>query len=414
MNRITFLGSNISLVKAHNLRAILLSLLHEGRVSRVQLAKKTALSTTTITNLIAELIEQGIVVEEGAEQIEGQRKVGRPRTALRLVPDARYAVGIHIGVGLFRVAVTNLHAEILHNEIETFTPETSSDKVLKNISAAVERCITKSLVDRVRIIGVGVGASGLVNYQTGVNVFAPNLGWKDVPLRERMETSLGLPVMVDNNVRAMALAEAFFGIGRGVSSLAFVYGRVGVGAGFVVGDQIFRGSSAGAGEIGHTIMIADDGDLCRCGRRGCLETFVSEPVLVRQAEALAQENPAALLATYLRERGDTNPLEAIFAAARDGDIDARKIIERKARYLGIALANLVDILNPELILLGGMFSQGHDLFLPVAEATMREMAFGGLGEKVNVATTSFGWRAGVIGASALALTTFFYQQTESM
>lgn len=414
MNDLTFLGSNITLVKAHNLRAILLSLLHEGSVSRVELAEKTSLSTTTVTNLIAELLEQGIVIEEGLEETTGRRRVGRPRTALHLVASARYAVGVHIGIGLFRVTLTDLFAEMICSNIVQFKLETPPEQVLDSIAHWIEKTIDDSQVDRKRIIGAGIGASGLVNYQTGVNILAPSLKWRDVPVRDILAKKLHFPVVVDNNVRAMALAEAFFGAGRGVNSLAFVYGRVGVGAGFVVGGQIFRGSSAGAGEIGHTIIIPEGGLLCRCGNHGCLETLVSETSLISLAEEIARAEPDGLLSQYLKQQDGNRPSERIFAAARAGDQPTRAMIERQACYLGIALANLVNVMNPELILLGGMFAQGEELILPVAERAMRELSFAGLGEKVRVQPTSFGWRAGVVGAAALALSTFFYQQLEGI
>jgi predicted NBD/HSP70 family sugar kinase len=219
---------------------------------------------------------------------------------------------------------------------------------------------------------------------------------------------------VDNNVRAMALGEAYFGLGRGVDSLAFVYGRIGVGAGFVFGGQVFRGSSTGAGEIGHTIMQPQNGETCRCGQSGCLETLVSEPVILRRAQAIAQQQPRGVLATCLANEDDLPLIERVFTAARRGDADTCEMIGQVANYLGIALANLVNILNPELILLGGMFAQGQDLILPVATRTMRQMAFAGMGEKVRLQTTAFGWRAGVIGASSLALMRYFYQPPQPM
>ncbi len=392
---------------------MLLRLLHSGQASRVQLADQTALSNTTITNLVSELLEHGILIEEGVEvQADGQRRVGRPRTALRLVPEARFAVGIHIGIGTRRIAVTNLHAEITHNHIADYDVRAPATDILEQAAQLVERTLRDSGVKRSRLCGVGIGASGHVNPTSGINTWAPALGWRDVPVRDWMRTRLRLPVTVDNNVRAMALGEALFGVGRGVNLLAFVYGRIGVGAGFVLNGQLFRGSGAGAGEIGHTIMIPDGGELCGCGKHGCLETLVSEPVLIRQAEALAARSPKSLLAKHLRSRNEARPIERIFAAARAGDTATRDMITERARYLGIALANLVNALNPELILLGGMFAQGSDLILPVAEATMRETAFAGLGERVRVQPTDCGWRAGVIGAAALALDTFFYQQAE--
>ncbi len=415
MSKTTFAGRNVSLVRAHNLRAVLNHFLQEGTVSRAQLVERTSLSGTTITNLIDDLLAQGIVEESDTATAHirdagnGHRRVGRPRTGLRLNPNARYAVGVHIGIGILRIAVVNLHAEIIRNTITEFDVTTPADHVLDQIVLTTKRTIADSHIETERLIGLGIGASGLVDYEKGTNVLAPNLGWRDVPLREWMQDRLGLPTAVDNNVRAMALGEAMFGAGRGVGVLAFVYGRVGVGAGLVVNGRAFRGSGAGAGEIGHTVMIPNGGALCACGKRGCLETLVSEPVLVRAAEQLARKHPCGILAKHLACDDGLKPIERIFAAAREGDAATSKLIEERAYYLGIALANLVNVINPELILLGGMFAQGSEFFLPVAERTMRERAFAGLGDRVQVQPTQFGWRAGVIGAASLALSTFFYQ-----
>lgn len=403
---------DLNLVNSHHTRAILLSLLQDGPISRVELADKLSLSNTTITNLIAELIDHGIVAEDQIELTEKRRRVGRPRRMLRLMPSARYSVGVHIGVGLLRVAITNLFAEIIYNEITTFDITTPPENVIDQIVRLIEGALNKSSIERDRVIGVGVGASGLVNFEEGINVLAPRLGWKNVPIQRMIQNRLELPVCVDNNVRTMALAEAFFGAGRGVSVLALVYGRVGVGAGIVVNGQVFRGSGAGAGEIGHTTIIPQGGETCTCGNKGCLETLLSEPVWVRHAETIAASHPDSILAAYLKRKDGHSPIERVLAAATDGDLLARRFIEDRSCYLGIALANLVNVLNPELIILGGMFAQGSDLILPVAEAKMRQAAFAGLGENVKLAVTSFGWRAGVIGAAALALTTFFYQYAE--
>ena len=408
------LSSNINLVKSHNTRAVLLSLLQEGPISRVELAEKLSLSNTTITNIISELLDQGIVIEEHLETTEKRKRVGRPRRMLCLVPAARYAIGVHIGVGLFRVAITNLFAEIIFSEIAAFELTTPPEEVILAIIQMIEAAIEQSEIERQRVIGVGVGASGLVNYEAGINVLAPRLGWENVPIQHIMESQLDLPVCVDNNVRTMALAEAIFGDGQGVGVLAFVYGRIGVGAGIVVNGQVFRGSGAGAGEIGHTIIIPESGETCTCGNTGCLETLLSEPVWIRHAEKLAASHPESTLAAYLKHGDERSPIELIFSAATNGDELAQQFIEQRSRYLGIALANLVNVLNPELIILGGMFAQGSDLILPIAEAKMRASAFAGLGEKVRLEITSFGWRAGVIGAASLALTTFFYQHSEGI
>jgi glucokinase len=216
---------------------------------------------------------------------------------------------------------------------------------------------------------------------------------------------------VNNNVRAMALGEAMFGVGRDVRALAFVYARIGVGAGFVVDGELYHGGAAGAGEIGHATIIPEGGEPCRCGNTGCLETLVSEPVIVRLAEEIAKKDKAGILAAQL-QCGEGTTIERVFAAARAGDLATQAMLNERACYMGISLANLVNILNPELIVLGGIYAQGADLLLPAIEATMRKRAFAHLGERVRLETTSFGRQAGVVGAAALALSTFFYDQPD--
>jgi predicted NBD/HSP70 family sugar kinase len=213
-----------------------------------------------------------------------------------------------------------------------------------------------------------------------------------------------------------------FGAGRGVNTLAFVYGRVGVGAGFVVGGQVYRGSKAGAGEIGHTTAIQAGGAPCRCGNTGCLETLVSEPEIVRQAQVLAARAPGSILTARLNapqvadqpaanmDGNPDSPIERVFAAARDGDREALALLGERAGYMGTALANLVNLINPDMIILGGLFAAGQDLLLPHIEETMRRRSFAGLGEAVALRVTTFGRQVGVIGAAALALDAFFYRQ----
>jgi len=259
---------------------------------------------------------------------------------------------------------------------------------------------------------VGVGASGLVDFSTGVNLFAPNLDWHDVPLRDELQKRLSLPVIVDNNVRTMAIAETYFGAGRGVDSVAFIYGRTGVGAGLTFKGRVFRGSSKGAGEIGHCVLLPHGGETCRCGNSGCLETIISESAILREAQNIAGSNPGGILARMLENCADQSPIECVFDAARQGDSLVTEMIEARAYYLGIALVNLINLFNPDLILLGGIFSRGEDLFIAPVTQIIQRMAFSGMGKQVRLQATGFGWKAGVIGAAALALLHFFYQQRD--
>ena len=409
--RSSFAGSNISNVKAHNLQAILRTLLHQGAVSRVRIAQLTGLSTTTITNLVAELLDQGIVVEDSREP-NHSGGVGRPRIPVRLVPSARYAVGVHIGVGNIRVAVADLFGQVQNMLIMSHAPYAPAEEVLDRVADLVEQTVTTAEVDRKLVVGLGVGASGLVDPHTGINVLAPNLNWRNLPIGDIFASRLGMPVCVDNNVRAMALAEAMFGAAQEVNTLAFVYARVGVGAGFVMEGNVYRGSRAGAGEIGHTTIITDGGVTCRCGNTGCLETLVSESEILRLAQDLAARHPKSILATKLSDSSKP-AIEQIFEAARAGDKETQAMLQERAHYMGIALANLVNSVNPDMIIMGGLFATGDDVLLPQVEETMRRRAFANLGDSVELRVTTFGRKVGMIGAAALALDAFFYQQAVS-
>jgi len=403
-------GSNINTVKAHNIQVVLLTLLNNECLSRVQLARRTGLSNTTITNLISELIELGLVVEEcPTTQNSGKtRPVGRPRTALRLAPDARFVFGVHIGIGTFRVALTNLRDEIIDYQPVPFEIDASAKVVLNKIIETIEGLIGKHALPREKIIGVGVGASGLVDFQAGVNILAPRLSWRDVPMRDILQGKLNLPVVIDNNVRTMAIAETYFGEGKESSSLVFLYGRAGVGAGLTFDGKVYRGNAMGAGEIGHMIMTLYNGQLCHCGNRGCLETLVSEAAILSEAEKIIEKDPDGLMAQYMK-KGDMRPIERVFAAGQAGDQTVCEMLNGIGEFLGLALVNVVNLFNPELILLGGIFSQGQEFFLEPAARTVRTFSFGGMGKKVEIKPTTFGWKAGVLGAAALALLNFFYQ-----
>lgn len=426
-------GRSVGNIKSHNLRAILLTLLGGGAQSRVRLAQATGLSTTTITNLVNELMLQGIVSESEPDVAADPfdmpgRPSGRPATPIALVPGSRCALGIHFGVDTLRAGMVDLLGNLSACRMIHHPADVPAMDVLDQAVELARSVLESERVVPESLVGIGVGASGLVDPDTGVNVLAPNLGWRDVPLAEVFGDRLGLPVLVDNNVRAMALAESMFGLGRGVNTLAFVYGRVGLGAGFVVGGQIYRGTRAGAGEIGHTTVIPVDGAACRCGNTGCLETLVSETVIVRRALILAAQQPGSILAARLRDAlapeqvggapeqrdgaaaHDGAAIEAVFAAARAGDCEALALIEGCAQHMGTALANLVNLINPDMIVLGGLFASGKDLMLPVIEETMHRRSFAGLGRAVTLCVSEFGPNVGVVGAAALALDAFFYKQ----
>jgi len=406
---LSLLGSNINNVKAHNMRVVLLHLLYEERLSRSEIAERTNLSNTTISNLISELIEEGLVhVCHDDVDLEVNRPVGRPRTAICLQPNARFVIGIHVGVGIFRVAINNLRDEIVWKRMESFDTQDTPTQVLDQIVQCVESLIAESQIERHKILGVGAGLSGIVDFNTGVNVFAPNLNWRQVPAKDILESKLKLPIVVDNNVRCMALGETYFGSGRGLDSLVFVYGRIGVGAGFICKGQIFRGSTMGAGEFGHNIILMDDANIRRDGNHRELESLVSEKAILQRGEEILRLYPEGILSNFIKEHPNLRRIDCLIESACQGDESVQVMFSNLAFHLGIAIVNMVNLYNPELILLGGLFAQAKEFFLGPVTETVRQFAFANLGKQVRIDVTKFGWKAGVMGAAALALTHFFY------
>jgi len=400
----TAMGTNSSEIKAHNLSAILLTLLHNQNMSRVSLAQLIGVSTATITNLVAELVADGLIVEKGLVQTDGQPNVGRPQRALELVPNARFAIGIHIDVGMVYIALTNLEGYVLQSHQFEHNVDTPWQNVMDDIVVLVEATLSEARLTPEQIVGVGVAASGIVDAYSGINLIAPNLNWHNVPIGDYLQDKLNLPVVVENNVRAMALGEAYFGTDRNSTALAFIYARIGVGAGFIVNGNVYRGGGAGAGEIGHTTLILESDDEKKLHT---LESLIARPAILKAAAQIIKEQPDCRLALQIQHQKLT--LEAIFKAAEAGDEAIITMLEERAFYAGIALANLTNIFNPEVIVLGGMFIHERNLLLPTIEQTLRQYSFAHLGNDVRLRITDFGDDAGIIGAAALALDRCFYR-----
>lgn len=402
-------GSNIIRVKNHNRQAILLKLL-DAPLSRVELAKQLSISSMTVTNLVNELLEDGLIMQVD-EKRNGQRSVGRPRQTLCLNGDALFVVGVHIGIGYLRIGLVNLIGELITVRHATFDIEAKETAVFHKIQAEINALEQDHPTHADKIIGIGVGSPGLVDSEQGVCVMATSLNWQNAELASQLEQLTGHPVVVENNVRAMALGEAYFGDNRTADSLAFIYGRNGIGAGFVMHRELFRGVRAGAGEIGHTIIMPTGGDLCRCGQTGCLETLVTQPVIERQLQTRNTQHTLPDLDTTL---SDIERFEQILQYGRSGQPLVQEVLGESGRFLAIALINLVNTLNPERIILGGIYWQGADIFLPQLRQQVQQRAFATLGNHVTIEPASDGLDAGVIGAATVALVRLFFQQNEEV
>jgi len=391
-------AANASDLKYQNQRTLLKLLHQHNHMSRADLARQTGLTPSTITTLTTDLIDAGIVREQGRGVLVS---AGRRPTLLELIPDARFALGAYIGdLSCFGV-ITNLRGRV----VETFQIETPREQ---NPTLGLERVIAeaRAMIKRWngphdRLLGVGLGIPGLVDAVSGTVLFAPNLGWENMPVRTMWQDALGLPVVIENDVRALALGEQWVGLGRQVRSLACVHFGAGVGCGVVVDGKIYRGATGGASEIGHTVIDVN-GPLCRCGNHGCLETFAGgQAVIATAARGLLSSTPSSL-----RDLTGNDPrklsLSLIFQTARQGDGFAQSVIEQAIKHVSMAVANVINSFDPEMVILSGeLIDEGADFIVDAIIETARAHVFGAAARQTPIIVTSLAKTISALGPAYL-------------
>lgn len=316
-------------------------LIASATVSRQQVAAETGLSLATVSNLVGELLELGLLVEVGYQDSGG----GRPRGLVAVNPDGGALVGIDVAETYVHVEVFDPTLTVLANVEEPLHPaENRPDQVVAHIVSGVRSALTEAKVSDDRVLGVGVSVPGQIDREGGVSVFAPNWDWHDVPLRSLLSASLDLPLYLDNPLRACAVAELWFGAGRGHDDVIVVNLGTGVGAGLIFGGALHRGATNSAGEWGHTTLVMD-GRLCHCGSRGCVEAYVGAPGIMQNLRDLTPDNP------MLHPHDQTATIQALATGVAAADPVALKVVTETARYLGVAVADLINLVNPDVVVL---------------------------------------------------------------
>ncbi|MFD7500391.1 ROK family protein [Streptomyces sp. NPDC059850] len=331
-------------IRTANRYGVLRHIVAESPVSRQEVAAATGLSLATVANLVGELLELGMLVEVGYEDSDG----GRPRGLVAVNSSGGALIGVDVAETYIHVELFDLALTVLARADEELRPERPEEndpaKVVAHIAAAVASVAGQAGIAPDRVLGVGVSMPGQVDREGGVSVFAPNWDWHDVPLLSLLADHLPYPLYLDNPLRACTVAEQWFGAARGRGDAVVVNLGTGVGAGLALGGTLHRGVSNSAGEWGHTTLILD-GRQCHCGDRGCVETYVGAPGIMRNLRELAPDSP------LLRADDQTATIEALGRGLADGDPVAVRVVRETARYLGAGLADLINLLNPEVIVL---------------------------------------------------------------
>ncbi len=404
-----FKGLSGSTIRSHN-RSVLLRLFREmGPVSRNDLSGITQLTAPTVHSLVKELMAEGIVEDLGTTDPQGGG-AGRRPSLLGLRPRSRLSLAVDISVKGTKLGIIGLRGGILGDIEIQHTDLANPKQVMDEIGHGLKTLLgITELHPNEPFVGIGVGVPGLVQVSTGTVLHSPNLGWRNVQFGDWLKRQFGLPVVIDNNARAMALGEQLFGIGRQAPNAITFFAGHGVGAGIVVNSRLYRGLNGGAGEVGHT-TVNPDGPICRCGRRGCLDAVASEPAVIGQVqEALAQGAEPQLQEQIARLGYQTSGLSIghIVQFAREGSPLCQSVLSRAATTLGQAAVNLINLLNPDMIITGGALFRYEDLWEKFA-SVVRGGAYAGLNEAVALERTQFGQLQGLMGAAALVLDEFLY------
>jgi predicted NBD/HSP70 family sugar kinase len=389
--------ANRQLIRDINQNSLLNLIKTEGPVARTRLAELSGLSLATISYITGDLLERNLVLESGAAESTG----GRKPVLLEIQPEGGFAIGLKLTEYEIIAVILNLNGEIVYSERFSFELRDHGQEAIALLADQVQALILRSGLNRPKMIGLGCGMPGLISSEDGVCIDSPILDWHDVAISEPLGALLKMPVYIDNDVNSLAIYEKLFGQGQPFDHfLTITLGR-GVGLGLVINGDVYRGGLGGAGEFGHTTVVIE-GRRCECGNRGCLEAYASDRGIVQTYfEKNNLTAPADLLKAPEKE------IQLLLEKARSGDRMAREAFGLAGKLLGISLANLVNLLNPQLVLLSGSGAvAGPILFDPMQEA-LQAHTFSRLAEQMRLTTEPTGDESWARGAASLVLRQFF-------
>jgi len=366
-----------------------------GQTARADVARTLEISPGSVTSTTAELIAAGYLHEVvGAQRGDAGR--GRPPVALQVVADAHLVIGLKIAGERHSAILSDFSGKILAKAaLETTTKRKSLNQMLDEMDALIQSLLRPMGLDISNIAAVGIGFAGLVDHQTGILPWSPLLIDTQIPLKSAFETRFGVSAHIDNDSNLLAMAELWFGQGRAKSDFIVVTIEHGVGMGMVLGNQIYRGTRGLGLELGHT-KVQLDGALCRCGSRGCLEAYLADYAMAREAATALGFNPHSPQTAHTM-------LETLYQRAQGGDEIALTIFRRAGRYLALGLANIIQLFDPELIILSGERMRYEYLYADVVLKEMRAAVLDQGRSAAAVEVHAWGDWVWARGASALAL-----------
>jgi len=374
-------------------------------VSRADLARQLGLSRAAITSIINDLLE----VELVRETINGPVTGGRRSKLLGIHPEGGYVTGVDIGATHLGLLLANLSAQVVHEIEIPFDVCRGPEICLAKVDDLMRELLVRADLKLDDVSAVGVGVPGPVVEQAGAVIGPPIMpGWDHFPIQSHLQNLWNCPIALNNDAELGAVGEWAYGAGRGERHLLYIKVGYGVGAGLLIDGQIYRGATGSAGEIGH-ITIIDRGPLCTCGNRGCLEALAGGRAIAEQAKHAVRASGHRTQLSSIEPVDSISSLD-VASAARLGDLVAQEIITEAGNYLGIAIANLINIVNPGMIVIGGGVAQIGDLFLEPIRRSASERSLEAAVQRLRITAATLGRRSTSMGAVVQALTIALYEK----
>ena len=373
----------------------------KGPISRAEIARTIGLSIPTVMKITEEFSHKQFVQDVG----KGESSGGKRPELLELVPDSKYIIGVGVGRSKTTVLMMNLAGEVFIREIMETGGTAVPEVWISRLIQVIENVIRESGLSRKQRLGMGIGMPGILDEKIGKVLFSPDFKWENVdmltPIRERFK----MDITIENANRALAMGEYYFGAGVDSRNFLVVNLGHGIGSAIMREGEFYRGSSGSSGEIGH-IILEKNGPKCNCGNLGCLEAIASGNAIARDAKIAVLEGNATKIMELVNE--DINRIEAktVFEAARLGDRLAIQITERAMQYIGIGLANYINLLDPDLIILFGGLTNAGDIFLKKVKEVLRERQMKFAGRQVKLVISQMGENGTAVGSASLVLKKF--------
>jgi len=400
-------------MKSVNKTIVLNKIRMDAPISRAQIAKETELTPPTVSSIVKDLIGQGLIIERKSGHSSG----GRKPTMLRIREQAFYIIGMDAGPDNVDCIVSDLGGNVVERLSRPLHLPTTENAFLDVLKDCIATIIKAAKLEPEHTLGIGVAMHGVVDVETGTSLFAPNLQLNDIPIKESLKEAFDLEVIVENDARAMALGEAWFGNHEDSSSmLAVNFGR-GVGAGMIVNGELYHGAQDLAGEVGH-MTIDMNGAVCTCGNRGCLQTFATGEAIGRRAaladgktaQVASEPYGAAADLESAHTDGDVLTGEMVYERALSGESYYVNVLEETGDIIGIALTNLIHVMNPAKIVLGGGVMNSKQFLIPRIQKMIEKRALTSDAKQTNIAVTELGDDATLLGAVSLFLVELFALQ----